>query len=120
MRRESCWGEPTGCSVSVTFWLFPDSGELRDQEPDQRSQQCLAAFPNVMHELEEAQVNRQLLLGDPAVGTQPRPQQRPEPLNGVDMVLINPIPVVVPRVLARRVADRVMLVPPLTHPSISV
>jgi hypothetical protein len=39
-------------------WLFPDSGELRDQEPDQRSQQRLTSSSDVVNELEEAQVER--------------------------------------------------------------
>src|SRR4051794_31175487 len=63
------------------------------QEADQRPQQPLAAGTCVVHELEEAQVQRQGLLRDPAVRTEPRPQQRPESLQGVDMDLAEPVPV---------------------------
>jgi hypothetical protein len=42
----------------LTGWLFPDSGELRDQEPDQRFQQRLTSSSDVVNELKEAQVER--------------------------------------------------------------
>src|SRR4051812_12302390 len=67
------------------------------QQPDQRPQQPLASGTCVVDEFEEAQVQRQGLLRDPAVGAEPRPQQRPESLRGVDMDLAESVPVVIPR-----------------------
>ncbi len=62
--------------MDLSLWLFPDSGELGDQESDQRAQHRFASSPDVVNELEEAQVQRQFLLGVPPVRTQPRPEQR--------------------------------------------
>ena len=66
-----------------------------------------------MHELEEAQVQRQLLLRDPPMRTQPAPQQRPEPLPRVDVHLAEAVAVVVAGKLSGRLTDRPMDVAPL-------
>src|SRR5262245_163320 len=50
------------------------------------------------------------------VRMQPASQQRPEPLHRVDMDLAEPIPVVVPGELPRRMADRPVGVAPLGEP----
>ena len=65
-----------------------------------------------MNELEESQVQRQALLGDSPVRAEPTPEQRPEPLQRVDMHLAESIPVVVPGVLSRRMAARLLIVAP--------
>src|SRR5215211_2759083 len=65
------------------------------EEFDQRAQQGLAPPPDVVHELEEPQVQRQPLLRDPPVRPQPAPEQRPEPLQRVDVHLAETIAVVV-------------------------
>src|SRR4051812_18924775 len=52
--------------------------------------------------------------------TEPRTEQRPEPFQGVDMHLAEPVPVVVPGVLARRMADRLVIVAPLDQPAVDV
>src|SRR4051812_3071203 len=54
------------------------------------------------------------------MGTEPGAEQRPEPLEGVDMHLAEPIPVVVPGVLARSMADRLVIVAPLDQPAVDV
>src|SRR5208337_4113346 len=60
---------------------------------DQRTQQPLAARPDVMNELKEPQVQRQTFLGNSPVGAEPRTQQRPEPFERIDMDLAEgPIP----------------------------
>ena len=82
------------------------------QEANQPPQQPPPSGPDVMHELEEAQVQRQALLGDPPMGPEPRTQQRPEPFERVDVHLAETIPVVVAGVFARRVADRLVAVAP--------
>ncbi len=55
-------------------WI-PDS--WREQDGEQRFQQADAALSGVVHELELADVQRQLLLRDAAVRAQPGAQQRP-------------------------------------------
>jgi hypothetical protein len=55
--------------------LIRDSGRLLDQEADQGLQQRLTALSGVVSELEESQIQGQLLLRYPPVGTQPRPEQ---------------------------------------------
>src|SRR4051812_44883996 len=51
---------------------------------------------------------------------EPRSQQRPEPLQRVDMHLAEPIAVVVPGELARRMADGAVCVAPLRQPGVDV
>ncbi len=57
-------------------------GSSRNQAGDKRAEQGFAASGRVMHELEEAEVKRQLVLRDAAVRSQPGAQQRPEALCG--------------------------------------
>ena len=73
-----------------------------------------------MNELEESQVQRQALLGDSSVGAKPRTQERPEPFERVDMHLAEPVAVVVPGRLPRRMADRLVIVAPLDQPAVDV
>ena len=54
------------------------------------------------------------------MGAEPTPQQRPEPFQRVDVHLAEPVPVVVPGVLARRMADRLVAVAPLGEPGVDV
>jgi hypothetical protein len=64
----------------------------------------------VVNELEEAEVERQLVLGDAAVRAQPGAQQRPEAINGVELDLAEAVTILVTRVLAMGVANRLMSV----------
>src|SRR4051812_35325028 len=64
------------------------------EELDRRPQQRLAPPPNVVHELEEPQVQRQPLLRDPPMRAEPTPQQRPEAFERVDVHLAESIAVV--------------------------
>jgi hypothetical protein len=59
---------------------------LMSREPNEGAEQGFAATACVMHELEEAEVVRQLVLRDAAVRAQPGPQQRPEALDRVDVL----------------------------------
>jgi hypothetical protein len=61
--------------LSKNKWLIRDSGRLLDQEADQAPQQRLTPLSDVVNELEESQIQRQLLLRHPSVGTQPRAEQ---------------------------------------------
>lgn len=49
-----------------------DSGQLSQKKSQEGLEKPFAANPGVVHELEKAQVQRQLLLGDAAMGTQVR------------------------------------------------
>ena len=61
-----------------------------------------------MNELEETQVQGQLLLGNPPVGAQPRAEQRPEALDGVDMDFAETIAILVARELPGGMTNRTM------------
>src|SRR5262249_19555271 len=65
-----------------------------------------------MHELEEAQVERQLLLRDAPMRSQPGPKQRPESLQAVHVNLAKPITVLVTSEFPGRMADGAMRVAP--------
>src|SRR4051794_14914235 len=75
-------------------------GASRHQGGDELAEEGPAAAAGVVHELEEGEVERQLLLRDAPVRAQPRAQQRPDPLRGVDVDLAEPVAIVIARVLA--------------------
>src|SRR4051794_24862151 len=52
--------------------------------------------------------------------TEPRTQQRPEPLQRVDMHLAEPVTVIIAGELARRVADRLVVVAPVVQTAVDV
>src|SRR4051812_21516223 len=83
-----------------------------DQGGDERAKQGFAATACVVHELEEPQIERQLLLRDPPVRAEPGAQQGPEPLDRVDVHLAEPVAILVAGVFAAPVADRFVLIPP--------
>src|SRR4051812_47126039 len=83
-----------------------------DQGGDERAKQGFAATACIVHELEEPQIERQLLLRDPPVRAKPGAQQRPEPLDGVDVHLAEAVAILVAGVFAAPVADRFVLIPP--------
>src|SRR3954451_516151 len=82
--------------------LFSGSGVLSscDQGRHQLAEEGFAPAAGVVHELEEAQVQRQLFLRDAAVRPKPGAQQRPEALHRVDVHLAEAIAVLVARILA--------------------
>jgi len=51
-------------------------GSSRDQAGDEGTEQGFAAAMDVVHELEEAEIKRQLILRDAAMRAQPGVQQR--------------------------------------------
>jgi hypothetical protein len=61
-----------------------------------------------VNELEEAEIERQLFLRDAAMRAQPRAQQRPEALQRIDVNLTKAVAVLVARVLAACMADRLV------------
>src|SRR3954453_15961563 len=66
-----------------------------DQGGDEGAEQGFAPAAGVVHELEEAEVERQLVLRDAPVRAQPRAQQRPEALDGVDVDLAKAVPILI-------------------------
>src|SRR3954468_20430189 len=93
---------------------------LPHQTRDEGAEQSLAPAASVVDELEEAEVERQLLLRDAPVRAQPGAQQGPEALGRVDVDLAEAVPVVVPCVLAAGVADRLVAVAPVLQTRVDV
>jgi len=97
-------------------WLLLGSGVVtgpsRNQARDERAEWGFAAPASVVHELEEAEVERQLLLRDAAVRAQPGAQQGPEAFQGIDVDLAETIAVLVAGVFAAPMADRLVPVAP--------
>src|SRR5262249_11972063 len=53
-----------GLAEGYRFSLLLDSRVLRDQELNERRQQCFASLADIVHELKEAQVGWEFLLGN--------------------------------------------------------
>ena len=97
-----------------------DSGQLCQKKFQGGSEQAFTANPSVMHELKEAEIQRQLFLGDSPMGSQPGTQQGPEPFDGVDMDLVKPVTIVIARILPLAVADAAVPVTPVAQAGINV
>ena len=65
--------------------LLLDSGVLADQQLNERTQQRFASLADVVNKLEKTQVQREFLLGDAPMRTQPTAQERPKAFPRVDM-----------------------------------
>src|SRR3954454_18304609 len=83
-----------------------------DQGGDECAKQGFAPAACVVHELEEAKIERQLVLRDAPVRAKPGAQQGPEPLDGVDVHLAEAVAILVAGVFAAPVANRLVLVAP--------
>src|SRR5690349_18622338 len=90
----------------------------RDERPDERGEEGLSPPARVVDHLEEGEVERQLLLRDAAVRAQPGAQQRPGALQRVDVDLAEPVAILVARVLATPVTDRLVAVAPLLQAAV--
>jgi hypothetical protein len=88
------------------------AGTSRDEACYEGAKQGFAASARVVHELEEAEVQGQLVLRDAAVRAQPGAQQRPEAFHGVDVHLAEAVPVLVAGVFTAGVTDRLVPVAP--------
>ena len=86
---------------------------LGDQQFQERSEQAFAPNADVMHELKEAQVERQLFLRNSSMGSQPGTQQGPETLSGINMNLMEAIAIVVAGVFTPAVTHRMMIKAPI-------
>jgi predicted short-subunit dehydrogenase-like oxidoreductase (DUF2520 family) len=65
-----------GTTFGIEAALILDSRVLRDQEFNERRKQRFAALTDVVHELEETQVDWEFLLGNAPMRAQPTAQQR--------------------------------------------
>src|SRR3954452_1003538 len=83
-----------------------------DQGCDEGAEEGFAAAPSVVHELEEAEIERQLVLRDAPVRAEPRAQQGPRPLHGVDVDLAEAVAILVARVFAPCVANSLVPIAP--------
>jgi len=88
------------------------TGPSRNQACDEGAEQGFAASTRVVHELEEAEVERQLVLRDAAVRAKPGAQQRPEAFDRIDVNLAKAVAVLVAGILAAPMADRLVPVAP--------
>src|SRR3954469_4624353 len=100
--------------------LFSGSGVLgsRDERPDERGEEGFPPPARVVDHLEEGEIERQLLPRDAPVGPEPGAQQRPEALQRVDVDLAEPVTILVARVLATPVTDRLVPVAPLVQAAV--
>src|SRR4051812_722916 len=85
----------------------------RNQACDKGAEQGSPTPARVVHELEEAEVKRQLVLRDAPMRAEPGAQQRPETLDGVDVHLAEAIPVLVAGILTPGMADCLVLIAPV-------
>ena len=69
------------------------------------AQQRFASSPNIVNELEEAQIPRQVLLKNSSMWAKPGAQKWPKTFDGVDMDLVEAVPVFVSGILFDRVAN---------------
>src|SRR3954447_24495920 len=95
-------------------------GTSRHQGGDEFAGQGPAPAPGVVHELEGAEVEGQLLPRDAPVRPQPGTQQGPDTLRRVDVELAEAVAVLVPRVLAPGVAHGLVAVASLLQPGVDV
>jgi hypothetical protein len=73
-----------------------------------------------MEELEKFQVQRQLLLRDSSMWSQPTSQQRPEVFHRIDVSFAETVPVIVPGRFPLGVADCAVVVTPFRQPAVDV
>jgi hypothetical protein len=85
---------------------------LSHQGCDEGAQECLASAPGVVYELEEAEVEWQLILRDTPMRAEPEAQQGPCALHRVDVDLTEAVAILVARVFAPSVADRLVPIAP--------
>src|SRR4051812_20893903 len=78
-----------------------DGGTSHHQGCDEGAKEGFAAAPDVVHEREEAEIQRQLLLRDAAVRAEPGAQQGPRALHRVDVDLAEAVAILVARILPR-------------------
>ena len=76
------------------------------------AQQRFASLSDVVHKLEEPQVEREFLLGNAPMRTQPTAQQRPEPFHRIHMHFTKAVAIFISSELASSMVDTLMAVSP--------
>ena len=99
-------------SELVASSLLLESRVLADQQLNERTQQCFASPAHVVNEFEEAEVERQFLLGDAPMRTQPTAQERPKAFHRVDMHFTQAVAIFIAGVLAPAMVDALMSIAP--------
>src|SRR5262245_41337325 len=92
--------------------LLLDSRVLHDQQLNERRKQRFASLADIVHELEEPQVDREFLLGNAPMRTQPTPQERPKAFHGIHMDFTKTVAIVIASEFASSVVDTLMAVAP--------
>src|SRR5918992_5249731 len=92
--------------------LMLDSRVLCDQQLNERRKQCFASFSDIVHKLEETEVEREFLLRNAPMRTKPTPQERPEALHGIHMHFTQAIAIFISGVLAPSMVHALMAIPP--------
>src|SRR4051794_18618152 len=105
---------PGSIASPLALFGFRGGGAVsRNQACDKGAEQGSPTPARVVDELEEAEIERQLVLRDAPVRAEPGAQQGPETLDGVDVHLAEAVPVLVAGILAPGMADRLVLVAPV-------
>jgi hypothetical protein len=89
-----------------------DSGVLADQQLNERTKQRFASLADVVHKLEEPQVEREFLLGYTPMRAQPTPQERPEAFHGIHMDFTQAVAIVITSEFASSMVHTLMAVSP--------
>ncbi len=87
-------------------------GPSRHQAYNKGAEQGLSTSACVVHEPEEAERERQLVLRDAPTRAKPGAQQGPKTLDGIDVDLAEAVTVLVAGILAAPMADRLVPVAP--------
>src|SRR5262249_400658 len=99
--------------------LILDSRVLRDQELNERRKQRFASLADVVHELEEAQVEREFLLRNTPMWTKPTAQQRPEALHRIPIHFTQAVALFISGQFPPSMIDTLMRVSPDIQASIN-
>src|SRR3954468_9552748 len=101
-----------GCAIGSCG--FRGGGAVsRNQACDKGAEQGSPTPARVVHDLEEPEIERQLVLRDAPVRAEPGAQQGPEPLDGVDVHLAEAVAILVAGILTPGMADRLVLIAPV-------
>src|SRR5947209_558342 len=104
-------------------WLLSGSGvmvALRDEGTNKGPEQSFSTPTCVVHELKEAKIERQFVLRDAAVRTQPGTQQRPEAFDGVDVDFAEAVTIVITRILTAGMTHRLVAIAPRRQTGVDV
>ena len=96
------------------------SGELREQELEQGSQQRFPSSSHVVNNRKEAPIQWQVVLCNASMRAPPRSQQGPKAFPGVDGYFMQAITGIIPRLFATAVTDACLRLAPLFHTALHV